>query len=50
MYLSTSFTANAHVAVTPFALCFHGNALFQRERMALNHIIWLRSNSNLYFE
>ena len=29
-------------------MCFHGNALFQRERMPLFHILLLLSNNNLY--
>ena len=33
-----------------FVWCFHGKALFQRERMAFDHILWLLSNSNLYFD
>ena len=32
-----------------FVLCSHGNAIYQRERMTLFHILRLLSNNNLYF-
>ena len=42
------FAATAQLMPLTFIMCFHSNDLFQRERMALDRVLCLLSNSNLY--
>ena len=48
-YILTLYLQQMHeLSCSNIESCLHDNALFQRERMALDHIRWLLNNSKLY--